>query len=38
MSKMILNYQMVVERYPNHTEWLAVGFPAAKLSLYLTKN
>ena len=30
------NYWMIVEKYPNQTEWLAVRFPAAKSSLYLS--
>ena len=37
-SKMTLNFQMIVERYLNHTKWLAVWFPAMGLSLSLTKN
>ena len=37
-SEMTLNYQMIMERYPNYTEWLAVRFPAVRLSLYLKKN
>jgi hypothetical protein len=29
---------MIVERYPNRTEWLVVRFPTVKSSLYLTEN
>jgi len=35
-SEMTPNYWMIVEKYPNQTEWLAVRFPAAKSSLYLS--
>lgn len=35
-SKMTLEYQTIVDRCPNRTEWLAAWFPTVKLSLYLT--
>ena len=36
--EMIPNYQMIVERYPNRTQWLAVRFLDVKSSLYLSRN
>jgi hypothetical protein len=35
---MTLNLWMIVERYPNRMEWLAIQFPAVKPSLYWLKN
>lgn len=37
-SEMTLIYWMIVQRYPNQTEWLAVRFFTVKSSLYLTEN
>ena len=34
---MTLNYLMVVDMYPNRTEWLAVRYLAMKSSLYLVE-
>ena len=38
LSEMTLNYWMIVERYSNRTKWLAVRFPAVKLSFYMTET
>ena len=35
-TRMTPNYRVIVESYPNRTEWLTVQFPTLKLSLYLT--
>ena len=35
---MTLKYQMIMEKYPNQTEWLVVRFPVVKSSLYLTET
>jgi hypothetical protein len=32
------NYQMIMERHPNQTEWLLARFLAVKLSLYCMEN
>ena len=37
-SELTLYYRMIMERYSNWTEWLAVQFSTVKSSLYLTKN
>ena len=37
-SEMTLNYQMIVERYPNTKEWLAARFPDVNSSLYLMET
>ena len=35
---MTLNYRMLMEWYPNRTEWLADRYPAMKSFLYLTEK
>ena len=35
---MTLNYRMLMEWYPNRTEWLADRYPAMKSFLYLMEK